>query len=138
VALVDTTAIPVAYCNKWQMAITSDLVDVTARGDTNKVRVAKRPEITGSFNGFFDQNSADTYENAVSGVSRRFYLYPTTPAPGTKPYWFGTGTFDFSAEAQVDGAVTVAASWWAETFWTVDVDGGFSDGFSDGFSKAVI
>jgi len=138
VALDGDVAEPVAYLNKWDFAITGAPVEVTARGDANKVWLSKKPEITGSFAGFYDQLSASTYENTAAGVAKRFYLYPNSPAPGTHVYFFGTAIFDFSAEGSVDAAVSVSSSWAAESFWKLSADGGFSDGFSDGFSKAVI
>ena len=48
----------------------------------------------------------------MDGLARRFYLYPTTPA-ATGPYFFGTGLFDFSAEADVGSAVSVSGDWQA-------------------------
>ena len=101
---------PVAYLSKWSISASVDNIDVTAMGDAVKVSVAGLPDASGSFSGFFDDASAQTYTAATDGLARRFYLYPTTPALAG-PYWFGTGLFDFSAEAAVAGAVTISGDW---------------------------
>lgn len=97
----------VAYLSKWSISASVDNIDVTAMGDTNKVTVAGLPDSSGSFSGFYDDASAQTWTAASDGLARRFYLYPTTPS-ATGPYWFGTALFDFTAEADVAGAVTIS------------------------------
>ena len=109
----DTAAAePVAFLSKWSFKSSTDNVDVTANGDTNHVYVAGLPDASGSFSGFYDDASAQTYTAAADGLARRFYLYPTTPSVAG-PYWFGTGLFDFNAEADVGGAVTVSGDFQA-------------------------
>jgi hypothetical protein len=103
------TAEPVAFISKWTFGATSDSFEVTALGDSNKTYVAGLPDAQGTFNGFFDDATAQTYTAASDGVARRFYLYPDTPA--TSDYWFGTAFFDFSAEGDVGGPVTISGSW---------------------------
>ena len=105
------TAEPLANLNNWTFDANTDKVDVTVFGDTNKVNVAGLPNASGTFAGFYDSASAQTYTAAADGVARKFYLYPTTNITGT--YWFGTGLFDFNAAGAVDGAVTVSGSWTA-------------------------
>jgi hypothetical protein len=130
VAANGDTAEPVAYLSKWQLDVDSDTVDVTCRGDINRVYVSRRPTVTGSFRAWYDQATADTYVNASSGLAKRFYLYPARAAA---PYWFGTAAFDFKLDSATDAAVGFDADWWPDTFWIVGTDGSFSDGFSTGF-----
>jgi hypothetical protein len=109
----DTAAAePVAYLSKFSINFSTDNVEVTANGDTNKVYVAGLPDSSGSFNGFYDDATAQTYTAATDGLARRFYLYPTTPSVAG-PYWFGTGLFDFSVEGDVGSAVTVSGDFQA-------------------------
>lgn len=109
----DTAAAePVAYLSKFSMNFATDNVEVTANGDANKVYVAGLPDSSGSFSGFYDDATAQTYTAATDGLARRFYLYPTTPS-SAGPYWFGTGLFDFSVEGDVSGAVTVSGDFQA-------------------------
>lgn len=112
IASDSASAEAVAYLSKWSVAFSTDNVDVTANGDANKTYVAGLPDASGSFSGFYDDASAQTYTAATDGLARRFYLYPTTPS-NTGPYWFGTALFDFNAEADVSGAVTVSGDFQA-------------------------
>lgn len=127
-------ASPLVFCRKWQFSITSDKVDITARGDSNRVALAKKPSITGTFDGFFDTATAQTYTASQDGLSRRFYLYPSTPASTLGSYYFGTATFDFGAEGQVDDAVNCKGDWEADTFWIPSFSAG-GDGFDSGFDS---
>lgn len=109
----DTAAAePVTFISKWSINFSTDNVDVTAIGDSNKTYVAGLPDASGSFSGWYDDATAQTYTAGSDGLARRFYLYPTTPA-NTGPYFFGTGLFDFSAEADVGSAVSVSGDWQA-------------------------
>ena len=111
IASDSASAEAVAYLSKWSVAFSTDNVDVTANGDTNKTYVAGLPDASGSFSGFYDDATVQTYTAATDGLARRFYLYPTTPA--ATGYWFGTALFDFSVEADVGSAVTVSGDWQA-------------------------
>lgn len=106
------SAEPVTFLNKWSIGFSTDNVDVTANGDTNKTYVAGLPDASGSFAGFFDDATVQTYTAGADGLARRFYLYPTTPSV-SGPYWFGTALFDFSAEADVGSAVTISGDFQA-------------------------
>lgn len=105
----NASASPVAYLKDWSIEFTVDQQDVTAFQDTNKVYVTGLPDVKGSFSGFFDDATAQTYTAATDGQSRRFYLYPdTTNAPGVN--WSGTAFFDFQAAGAVDGPITMQGS----------------------------
>jgi hypothetical protein len=100
----------VAFLKQWSADFATDKGDVTAFGDVNKTYLAGLPDIKGSFNGFFDDATAQAYTAAIDGDSRRFYLYPDiVNAPSV--YWYGTGFFDFSVDVPVDGVTTVSGSW---------------------------
>lgn len=100
------------FTAQWSIEFSTDNVEVTANGDTNKVYVAGLPDASGSFSGFYDDATAQTYTAASDGLARRFYLYPTTPS-ASGPYWFGTALFDFKAESDVNDAVKVSGDWQA-------------------------
>jgi hypothetical protein len=112
IASDSAAAEPVPYVAQWSIEFSTDNAEVTANGDTNKVYVAGLPDVSGSFSGFFDDASAQTYTAGSDGLARRFYLYPTTPA-ATGPYWFGTGLFDFKTEASVDDSVKMSGDFQA-------------------------
>jgi len=100
----------VAFLKQWSGEFGSDTVEVTSFGDSNKIYVSGLPDAQGSFSGHFDDATAQSYTAAVDGDARKFYLYPDiTNAPNV--YWYGTGFFDFSIDAPVDGAITISGSW---------------------------
>ena len=99
----------IAFVSKISLNFETDDVEVTAFGDTNKVYVSGLPDCSGSFSGFYDDATAQTYTAATDGLARRFYWYPKT-ASTAGPYWFGTGIFDFSVESGVADAATVSGT----------------------------
>lgn len=104
------SAEPLPYVATWSVGFSTDNAEVTAMGDSNKTYVAGLPDASGSFSGFLDADSAQTYTAATDGLARRFYLYPTTPT-NTGPYWFGTALFDFNAEGDVGDSVKMSGDW---------------------------
>ena len=107
------TAEPVTFLNSWSINFTTDKVEVTAFGDTNRVYVSGLPDAQGDFAGHYDDATAQLYTAASDGDARKFYLYPDTDSTGI--YWFGTAIFDFSVSSRVDGSVDVSGSWAAAT-----------------------
>lgn len=106
------TAEPVAFINTFELNAASDKQDVTAFTDTSKVYVAGLPDSSGSFKGWFDNATAQTYTAATDGAARKWYFYPDS---GATVYWFGTAFFDFNISAAVDGAVEISGNWNAAT-----------------------
>jgi hypothetical protein len=100
---------PVAYQADWAISHKTTKIDVTAMGDTTKVNLSGLPEANGTFAGFYDDASVQTYTAAVDGIARRFYLYPNLATP--TQYWWGTVVVDMDIDASVDGPVKVSASW---------------------------
>lgn len=102
------TAEPVAYLNHWTMDFSVDTIDVTAFGDTNKVKVAGLPDGSGTYSGWYDNATNQTYGMATDGVARKTYLYPDRT--NATQYWFGTAIFDMSVDLGVDGAASISGS----------------------------
>jgi hypothetical protein len=108
------TAQPLAYIADWTVNFSTAKVDVTALGDNNLVWVAGLPDATGDFTGFYDTATAQTYQAAVDGQPRNFYLYPSllgTQGANPGQYFFGTILPDFSTAGGVAAAVTMKSSW---------------------------
>ncbi len=108
------TAQPLAYTSSWTVNFNVAKVDVTALGDTNLVWVAGLPDATGEFSGFYDTATSQTYQAAVDGQPRNFYLYPSLLGlQGANPgqYFFGTILPDFSTSGGVAAAVTFKSAW---------------------------
>ena len=109
------TAEPITFLNSWSFDASTDDVDVTAFGDTNKTYVSGLPDFKGSFAGFYDNASAQLYTAAIDGVARKTYLYPST---SDAIYWFGTASFDVSIETGVSDAVKISGSFVATSAFT--------------------
>lgn len=109
IASDSATAEPIPFLNSWSISAETDKDDATAFGDTNKVYTAGLPDASGSFSGFYDTDTAQTYTAASDGLARKFYLYPSTNDATT--YWFGTIFVDFNAEGEVGSTVKMSASW---------------------------
>ena len=106
---------PITFLNSWSFDASTDDVDVTAFGDTNKTYVSGLPDFKGSFAGFYDNATAQLYTAAIDGVARKTYLYPST---SDAIYWFGTASFDVSIETGVSDAVKISGSFVATSAFT--------------------
>jgi len=107
-------ASPMAFLTDWTVNFVVAKVDVTAMGDQNLIWVAGLPDANGDFSGFYDTATAQTYVAATDGLSRNFYLYPSTlGVQGTAPgqYFFGTILPDFSVTGGVAAAVAIKSTW---------------------------
>ncbi len=102
------TAERIAFLTQWALNFATDKTDVTSFDDTNKTYVSGKPDAQGTFQGWYDNATAQTYTAAVDGVARKFYLYPDREV--NSQYWFGTGLFDFNAQGQQDGAISITGS----------------------------
>jgi hypothetical protein len=108
-ATTAASASPLTFQNTWSMDFKTEKIDVTAFGESTKTYVAGIADATGEFAGFYDDASAQTYTAAIDGLSRKFYLYPSSLL--TTQYFFGTIFADMSINAAVGGAVEVSATW---------------------------
>lgn len=84
---------------------------MTAFEDGNKVKLAGKDDASGTFSGFWDSATAQTYTAASDGEARNFYLYPDATVGTAGTYWFGTAFFDFNIEWATDSAVTLSGKW---------------------------
>lgn len=99
-----------AFQSAWTMNNVTDHQEVTAFGDGNKVYVAGLPDASGDFTGFMDDATSQTYQAAIDGLPRNFYLYPNMTADPYL-YWFGTILPDFSADGAIASAVNAKSTW---------------------------
>jgi hypothetical protein len=107
-------ASPIAYLTNWDINFMVDQPEVTAFGDLNKIYVSGLPDASGSFTGWFDDQSRQLYTAARDGIARNFYLYPNTVADPLM-YWFGQILPDFSITGGVAEAIGIKANWKAST-----------------------
>lgn len=102
------TAERIAFLTQWSLSFATGRTDVTSFDDTNMTYISGKPDASGSFSGWYDNATAQTYTAAIDGVARKFYLYPDRDVSGQ--YWFGTGLFDFEVAGQYDGAVSISGT----------------------------
>ncbi len=105
----DTAAQPVTFQNKWTLSSATDTVEGTAFEDNNKVYFAGLPDASGTFAGFLDDATLQTYSASRDGQARKMYLYPSTLTPAN--YFFGTAIFDFSTGGGTSEMATASGSW---------------------------
>ncbi len=112
--LVDPTggaaASLLTFLNKWTLNAVTDTVEVTTFDDTNKTYLAGFPDAQGTYAGFYDAATPQTYTASQDGVPRKFYLYPNKTLNPLQ-YWFGTGFFDFVVSGGTAQAVDFSGSW---------------------------
>lgn len=110
------TPSPVAYLAAWSLNFSNTKIDVTSFGDVTKVYVGGLPDCQGTYTGFYDDASVQMYTAASDSVPRKFYLYPSTLT--ATQYWYGTGIFDMSIDAAVDGPVAISGGFAAASVAT--------------------
>ena len=110
-----TSASATLHLNKWSIDSSTDKIDVTSFGDTNKTYVQGLPDIKGTFSGFFDDLETKIATAAASSTGCIMYLYPSSDAP-TK-YKCGPAWLDFSMDVSVAAAVTISGNFVANGSW---------------------
>lgn len=109
------TATQVASLTTWSLDMPTDKVEVTSFGDTNKTYVQGLRDITGSFEGFWDDTESKLFSGSGSTDGVKLYLYPSADAPSR--YACGPAWVDASIETGVSAAVTVSADFAANGAW---------------------
>ena len=101
---------------RWSIDMSTDRVDVTAMGDTNKQQVIGLANATGSLSFWWDHAVNHVYTASAVAGGTFFYLYPSSDC--VTEYFYGTCWIDYSMEAAVDGAVGGTANLSARGTWT--------------------
>lgn len=102
--------------NAWNIDATTDTIEVTSFGDTNRVYVQGLPNLTGSFSGFWDDDETKLFIGARSSDGVFLYLYPDTANnPGS--YFYGPAWINASISTGVGDAVTISCDFSANGAW---------------------
>lgn len=105
-------ASPVAFLSGWEITFTRSVFDATVITDSQVVYGTGVTNVSGSFSGFYDTASAQSYAAAVDGLPRNMCLYPSTALPGT--FFSGLVLPDYSLGSGVTSAVALTVTWAAE------------------------
>ena len=108
-------ATSVLKLTKWSLDQSTDKIEVTAFGDTNKTYVQGLKDVKGSFSGFWDDTETKPFTAADSSDGCKMYLYPSSDAP-TK-YWYGPAWLDVSIDTGVADAVSISGNFAANGSW---------------------
>lgn len=110
------TAVNVANLSSWSLNMATDRVETTSFTETNKTYVQGLKDVTGNFEGFFDDvTTASLFTGADSSTGIKAYLYPSSDAAGR--YFYGPAWIDCSISVPVGGAVTVSGTLAANGSW---------------------
>jgi len=110
------TAVSVAQLNSWELNMGTDTVETTAFGDANKTYVQGLRDLTGKFDGFWNDADDSIFDASESTDGVKMYLYPSNLAPTI--YFYGPAWVDASISVGVSAAVTVSANFKANGSWS--------------------
>jgi hypothetical protein len=106
----------VVKLTEWTLNQSTDKIEVTGFGDTNKTYVQGLKDLQGTFSGFWDDTETKIFSGADSSDGVKLYLYPSADA--TTKYWYGTAWLDASITTNVGGAVEISGSFAAASSWS--------------------
>jgi hypothetical protein len=112
------TASSVVGMSKWSIDMSTDKIEVTAFGDTNKTYVQALRDLQGAFEGLYDDTETKIFAGAQSSDGVKLYLYPSSDA-ATK-YAYGTAWLDASMDVDISGAVKISAKFAAASSWGIN------------------
>ena len=105
-------ASPAAYLSSWAVSFTREVFDATTLTDTQRKWATGVREVSGSFTGFMDDATSQTYLAAVDGLPRNMYIYPNVANTGQ--YISGSVLPDFAVTGATGASVGITANWAAQ------------------------
>jgi hypothetical protein len=111
------TPVAVANLNKWDLNLTTDKIDVTAFGDTNKTYVQGLPDIKGTVAGFWAVEDTTIFDIALGTVACALKLLPSSLE--TTTFFAGKAWLDASISVDSKGAVTIGGNFVAAGPWAL-------------------
>lgn len=109
------SAASVLKLTKWTLDQSTDKIEVTAFGDTNKTYVQGLKDVKGTFAGFFDDTETKPFTAADSTDGCKLYLYPSSDVATV--YWYGPAWLDVSVDTGVADAVAISGNFAANGAW---------------------
>ena len=103
--------------SEWTLDMSTDTVEVTAFGDTNKTYVQGLPDISGAISGFVKEDEDKWFKAQRSTQPVRVYLYWSRLMPGK--YAYGTAWISISLSNTVTTANEIAANYIAGGPWKI-------------------
>jgi hypothetical protein len=112
------TPVKVASLDYWDLDMTTQKVKVTAFEDPNEVYVIGRPDLKGTYKGWYDSTDGLVLFDAMqSAVAPAFVLLPDKATVANK--FSGKGWLDGKITVDSNGAVAMNGSFVAAGPWTL-------------------
>ncbi len=99
----------------WSLDMSTDTVETTSFGDTNKTYVQGLADISGQFSGFWNDAEDKLFTASASSDGCKIYLYPSADA--TSKYFYGPAWLSVSVSTAVGDAVKVTGNFLANGAW---------------------
>lgn len=112
------TASNVVNQTAWTLDLSTDLVETTSFGDSNKTYVQGLRNIQGTLSGFWNDTESKLFTGSTSTDGVKIYLYASSAA--TTKYAYGPAWLSVTMETGVADAVQVNASFSANGAWGVN------------------
>jgi hypothetical protein len=112
------TATSVVSQTAWTLDLSTDLVETTSFGDSNKTYVQGLRNIQGTLSGFWNDLESKLFTGSTSTDGVKLYLYPASTAPSK--YAYGPAWLSVTMETGVADAPTVNSSFSANGAWGVN------------------
>ena len=105
----------VVSLTSWSLDMTQDRLETTSFGDTNKQYVVGLRDVTGTFEGHWDDTETKLFTGAQSADGVKLYLYPSSDI--LAKYAYGPAWVDVSIAVDVNDRVTITANFAANGAW---------------------
>lgn len=105
----------IADLNAWTLDMSTDRVDVTAFGDTNKQRVSGLPDYSGTIGGWFNAGNVTYLDAVLAGIPVQMKLVPNSA--DSSVFFSGLANIDGSVNVPATGAASMAGTWDAAGNW---------------------
>jgi len=114
------TGVPTAVLGikTWSLDLSQDTIETTEFGDTNKTYVVGLRDLSGSFEGFWNDAETKLFAGAQSADGTFMYLYPDVSVSPTK-YAYGPAWLSMSIDTDVGDSVNFSADFSANGAWGV-------------------
>lgn len=113
------TASSVIHLSAWTLDLSTDLVETTSFGDTNKTYVQGLRNIQGTLAGFYDDTESKLFTGSTSSDGIKMYLYPASTA--LTKYAYGPAWLSMGVDTGVADAVKITADFSANGAWGVNL-----------------
>lgn len=99
----------------WDLDKSTDKQKVTSFGDPNQTYVEGLPDVKGTLSGFWDDTDTTMLAASENAAGVTLALYPSSLT--ALKYHYGPAIMDYKMSVDVNGAVTVSASFVANGSW---------------------